>query len=425
MDSGNGCPGMADGKMNIVSFHGGGMDREKITDWIRNGENSGMEFKRDDIRPEQLAKEIVAFLNFKGGRVLLGVDDDGSVIGITRSGLEQWVMNICTHLIHPRIIPYYEECRIDDRKIAIITADMGISKPYVLRHAERESVYIRVGSTSRLATREEQMRLFQEGGFLHVETLPAAGTKFSHLDLRRIRDYFGRIRKMDELPRTDTEWIRFLINMEYMTDQGDKPLCTIAGLVLFGRKPKRFLPQAGLEWVVFPGTEKDYDTKDRASLDGPMVGLWDETGEQTEDGLLDLLMSKVRQHASCEKLSENLLTRTIIWDYSPEAVRESVINALVHRDWTRPSDIEVSLYSDRMEIISPGSLPNNVTVERMKQGLRIPRNPILIQTLKDYGYVEHIGMGVRNKIIRGMKKHNGTEPDFEADDMQLLVRLKK
>ena len=76
-----------------------------------------------------------------------------------------------------------------------------------------------------------------------------------------------------------------------------------------------------------------------------------------------------------------------------------------------------------MEIISPGALPNSVTVQRMKQGLRIPRNPILIQTLKDYGYVEHIGMGVRNKIILGMQRHNGTEPDFIANDLQLGLCL--
>jgi ATP-dependent DNA helicase RecG len=87
--------------------------------------------------------------------------------------------------------------------------------------------------------------------------------------------------------------------------------------------------------------------------------------------------------------------------------------------------VEAALYTDRLEIVSPGPLPNHVTVERMKQGLRIPRNPILIQTLKDYGYVEHMGMGVRNKIIAGMKKHNGTEPDFIADDLQLRVVLFK
>ena len=401
------------------------MKKEDILTWIANGENSGIEFKRGDVRPEQLAKEIVAFLNFKGGRILLGVDDDGTIPGLTRTNVEEWVMNMCTHHIHPRVIPYYEEWQVSGKKIAIITIDMGIAKPYVLRHTHRESVYIRVGSTSRLATREEQMRLFQEGGFLHIETLPVSGTTLAHLDVRRLQDYFGRIRKLASLPQTEAEWTQLLVNLEYMTEQQGNTLCTIAGLLVFGRKPKRFLPQAGLEWVVFPSREKDYDTRDRATLDGPLVALWDQNGEQSEDGVLDVLMSKVRQHASREQLAENHLTRAIMWDFAPEAVREAVINAFVHRDWTRPADIEVSLYQDRMEIISPGALPNNVTVERMKQGLRIPRNPILIQTLKDYGYVEHIGMGVRNKIILGMNKHNGTEPDFEADDLQLLVRLKK
>lgn len=396
-----------------------------LLDIIAQGENSGVEFKRDDIRPERLAKEIVAFLNFKGGSLLLGVEDDGTIYGLTRANVEEWVMNICTRLVHPRVIPYYEELLIDGKKVAIITVDMGLSKPYVLRHAQRESVFIRVGSTSRLATREEQMRLFQEGGLLHIEALPVAGTRFEHLDTRRVEDYFSRIRQLDPLPKTEAEWTQLLVNLEYMSDQKEPPPCTIGGLLLFGRKPKRFLLQAGVEWVVFPEREKDYDTRDRATLDGPLVALWDHQGEQIEDGLLDMLMSKVRQHASREELAENHLTRVLRWDFAPEAVREAIINAFTHRDWTRPTDIEVSLYRDRMEIISPGALPNNVTVERMKQGLRIPRNLILVQTLKDYGYVEHMGMGVRNKIIRGMKLHNGTEPDFEADEMQLLVRLKR
>lgn len=399
------------------------MTSQDILNIIQNGENSGIEFKRDDIRPEQLAKEIVAFLNFKGGKIFLGVEDDGSISGIRRSETEEWVMNICSDMIHPRIIPYYEECRIGDKVIAVVSVDMGISKPYVMRQSGHENIYIRLGSTSRPATREEQMRLFQEGGFLHVEILPVSGTDFSHLDIRRVIDYFSRIRKLSPLPDNDADWQRLLVNMEYMTEQNQKSLCTVAGLILFGRKPKHFLFQAGMEWAVFPGTEKDYDTRDRSGLDGPLVGLWNSTGEPVEDGILEMLMSKVRQHASKEELSENYLTRTVKWDFSPEAVRESLINAFVHRDWTRPADIEVSLYADRMEIISPGPLPNNVTVERMKQGLRVPRNPVLIQTMKDYGYVEHMGMGVRNKIIAGMRKHNGTEPKFVADDLQLKVIL--
>ncbi|MHB1407891.1 MAG: AlbA family DNA-binding domain-containing protein [Desulfitobacteriaceae bacterium] len=84
---------------------------------LRNGEGSGIEFKRDDIRAESLAKEIVALANFKGGRIILGVDDDGQIAGITKPNFEEWVMNICTNYVHPRIIPYYEEIAVDNHKV--------------------------------------------------------------------------------------------------------------------------------------------------------------------------------------------------------------------------------------------------------------------------------------------------------------------
>lgn len=399
------------------------MKESEITAILQNGENSGVEFKRDDIRPEQLAKEIVAFLNFKGGKIFLGVEDDGLISGLTRNSLEEWVMNVCSDKVHPRIIPYYETLLVGDKKIAVISLDIGTAKPYVVRHNNREDMYIRVGSTSRLATREEQMRLFQAGGILYLESLPVNGADFSVMDLRRIEDYFTRIRGVNPAPATTEEWVNLLVNTEYMVVTDSGSVCTIAGLLLFGRRPKKHLYQAGIQWIVFPGKEKEYDTRDRATLDAPFVALWDTNGEQIEDGLFDLVMHKIRQHASREELAENNLNRVIRWDFAPDAVREAVINACVHRDWTRPSDIELSLYEDRLEIKSPGALPNNVTIERMKEGLRIPRNPILIQTLKDYGYVEHMGMGVKNKIVDGMLKHNGTESTFVADDLLLNVCL--
>jgi len=214
------------------------MDQSALLATLANGENSGVEFKQDNIRPEQLAKEIVAFLNFKGGKIFLGVDDDGTVRGITRASVEEWVMNICTNKVHPRIIPYFETLRVNGTIIAVITLDMGITKPYVVRHNDREDIYIRVGSTSRLATREEQMRLFQEGGMLHVESLPVSGTDFSSLDQRRVEDYFTRIRRLEPLPKNQQEWISLLINMEYMAGGEKGPVCSIAGLLLFGRRPK-------------------------------------------------------------------------------------------------------------------------------------------------------------------------------------------
>lgn len=115
------------------------------------------------------------------------------------------------------------------------------------------------------------------------------------------------------------------------------------------------------------------------------------------------------------------MRRQTLWDYPWEAVREVVINALAHRDWTRSVDIEISCYSDRLEVISPGRLQNAMTIAKMIAGQRSPRNPILMDILRDYGYVEARGMGVRTKVIPAMRAHNGTEPGFELTDDALKV----
>jgi ATP-dependent DNA helicase RecG len=154
------------------------MIKTELLETIANGENSGVEFKLDDVRPEQLAKEVVALANLQGGRILLGVADDGAILGIQRENLELWVMDtVFGRYVHPMIIPFYEEIRLDDgKRVAIVSFPQGISKPYVLRNNNREDVYVRIGSVSRLATREQQARLYAMGGLLHPEIMPVPGT---------------------------------------------------------------------------------------------------------------------------------------------------------------------------------------------------------------------------------------------------------
>ena len=107
-------------------------------------------------------------------------------------------------------------------------------------------------------------------------------------------------------------------------------------------------------------------------------------------------------------------------------MREVVVNALVHRDYSiAGTDIMLSIYSDRLEVVSPGRLPNTVTPEGMRTGLRYARNQTLVNTMRDYGYVDARGMGVRNKIIPGMRDHNGTEPDLIEDEHRFTVRMWK
>lgn len=400
------------------------MLKSHLLEIIANGENSGVEFKRDDCRPEQLAKEIVAMANLYGGMVMLGVEDDGTITGIQRQNLEEWVMDsVIARKIHPLLLPYYEEVQFEEgRRVAVLSFTQGTAKPYVLRHNDREEIYVRVGSVSRLATREQQARLFATGGLLHLEVLPVSGTSIESIDIDRVGDYLVNVMRDPEVPANSDEWLRRLCGMGFMTDtEIGRSVCTIAGLVLFGYRPRKYLKQAGLRVMVFDGMDKEYQAMLDDVLDGPMVGLWKkENGgsrELVSAGIMENFSQLTRPFLTveAEHISEGM-RRERKWHYPPEVIREVVINALAHRDWTRSLDIEISVYRNRMEVISPGGLQNSMTVEKMIAGQRSPRNPLIVEVLRDYGYVDARGMGIRTKVIPLMRKENATEPVFEATD---------
>jgi ATP-dependent DNA helicase RecG len=282
------------------------MLRTELLEIIANGESSGVEFKRDDIRPETLAKEIVAMANLRGGMVLLGVEDDGTVSGVQRDDLETWVMDtIFGRYVHPMLLPFYEVVTLDgDRRVAVVSIAMGNSKPYVLRHNGREDIYVRVGSTSRLATREQQARLFESGGMLHSEALPVSGAGLQAMDRERLTDYLVTLVGDAGPPTTDDGWLGRMVGLGFMTEEtGTAPVCTIAGWVLFGRTPRRYLRQAGVRWMAFNGADRNYQALDDTIVDGPLVGHFEHDNgahELIERGLIEDLMDRMQPIVATE-----------------------------------------------------------------------------------------------------------------------------
>lgn len=405
------------------------MLKSELLEIIANRENSGIEFKRDDIRPEQLAKEVVALANFQGGKILLGVEDDGSISGLQRDNTEEWVMNVFRDKIHPMILPFYEELQMDaQRRVAVVSFPQGISKPYVIRHHGREEIYIRMGTTSQLASREQQARLHALGGMLHTELMPVPGTSLQSLDAARLENYLRDIIRDLELPDTPQEWEKRLLGLGFLIDGQDNQIfCTIAGLLLFGINPRRFLKQSGLRVMVFEGMDKEYQALLDDILEGPLVGRWEisDSGKKLIDtGLIEKFMDCVGPFISQEasEIDEDL-RREKTWFYPLDAVREIVVNALAHRDWTRFVDIEIGVYADRFEVISPGALQNTMTIEKMVAGQRSPRNILIMEVLRDYGYVDFRGMGIRTKVIPLMRRENKAEPYFEATEDYLKTVL--
>jgi ATP-dependent DNA helicase RecG len=405
------------------------MLKNELLQLIANGENSGVEFKRDDVRPEQLAKEIVALANLKGGHVLLGVEDDGSISGIRRPNLEEWVMDtVFGRFVHPLMLPYYEEVVMDaGLRVAVITLTEGTAKPYAVRHNDREEVFVRMGSVSRRGTREQLARLFESGGMLHTELLPVSGTALADLDKARLSDYLTQVAGDTQAPGADDAWHERLLGLGFMVPRPDgPPVCSIAGLVLFGHGPRQKMRHAGVRWMSFAGMDMTYQAQDDSTIDGPLVALW--TGGHhrppAAPGLLERLLDRMQPFVS--RQGEQLqagLRREIVNLYSPEAVREALLNALVHRDWTRPMEVEVVNYADRLAITSPGALQNSMTVEKMLAGQRSARNPIIMEVMRDYGYVEQRGMGVRRKIVPLTRDLAGKDAVFEATEDFVRVTL--
>lgn len=427
------------------------MTRAELAESLRNGESSGVEFKRDGVRPERLAREMAALLNFEGGRILLGVDDDGTVRGLTRDpkAAEEWVMEIARAHVRPATIPYWETIDWDGARVGVISLPADApDKPYKARRGSAWVTQTRAGTTTRDASDEEEARLYMQSGRLPYDRRPLPGSSFDDLDHRRLVNYFRDVRGQYCPADSDRDaWTRLLVNAELMVEDRDRAMASAAGLLLFGRRPGRLLPQAGISAAAYTGREKDYDAKARATLRGPLTPLhpapetdsgapysaypamprtFSEYAGTVEGGIIEGALDFVRRHTDVTAWIDHGGRRQERWDYPLDAVRESIVNAVAHRDYTiAVTDIELTLYSDRLEVVSPGRLPNTVTVERMRTGCRAARNELTRDVLRDYRYIEASGLGVPRKIVEGMRAHNGTDPDLVEDEHSFTVRLRK
>ena len=406
------------------------MNTAELADLIRNGENSGAEFKRDDIRPDSLAKEMAALLNFEGGYVLLGVEKDGSVSGLTRdpADAEEWVMTASRDQIRPAVIPYWETIEWDPGRVVGIVQLPADSpdKPYKVKRGAAWVTQIRVGTTSRDATDEEEERLYAQSGRLPYDLKPVVGASLKDLDHRRLVDYF-RIRRGQTPPPDEDEaaWRTLLLNTDLMVEDRGRATPTVAAVILFGRHGARLVRHSSITAAAYPGNEKDYATTERAVLQGPVVGLFSPQDELVEAGVIEQALAFVQRNTATASAAIDG-RREDRPDYPPDVVREVVVNAIAHRDYTiAVTDIELSIYLDRLEVISPGRLPNTVTVDKMRAGYRATRNELLKDVLRDYRYIEATGLGVPRKIILGMREHNGSEVDLIEEEDRFLVRVRK
>ncbi|MDI3311376.1 MAG: putative DNA binding domain-containing protein, partial [Thermoanaerobacterium sp.] len=383
------------------------MTVEEVKNIIQNGENSYIEFKEEEIKAKDLAEEIVAFSNSEGGIILIGVDDEGNIKGIKNSKLEETVMNICRNNCIPNVIPSYESIEVDGKTIAIITIPKGLNKPY---YTSDHKYYIRVGTTKRIASKEELLRLFETSGSLHFDISPVEGTSINDLNIDIIRDYFMKYNTFDLFEESKESVERILLNADILKEYDGKKVCTVGGLLVFGKNPEKYLPQNGVSFAHFNGNEITDELIDKKIITGRIQDV----AEQ--------LMVVIKNNMLTPSVI-NGLKREEREEYPMIVMREAIVNSLVHRNYSiSGSKIRVLMYNDRIEFRSPGRLPNTVTIEKMKIGVSYARNPFLVKYMENMRYIDQLGRGIP-MILKKMNELGAREPLLMEQGEEFILTI--
>ncbi|MCR4291940.1 MAG: putative DNA binding domain-containing protein, partial [Candidatus Kuenenia sp.] len=390
------------------------LSEQEILKLIAGGENSCVEFKEDTVDNKKLAKEIIALSNHKGGYLFLGVDDTGNISGITRNDNEERIVNICSDLIKPVINPAYYEMSVEGKRIGVLEIDNGCNKPYYLedKAAKTNRYYMRYGSTTReVKHRDELQRLFQASQNIHYEIIPASSAKPEVLDEYEIKEYLKNNRSGIEL--SEENKLNLFQNLDLVTLADNQYRPTIAGLLLFGKdRVTKYLPQAEIMCVKVSGTNI---TDEKENLKFFERNVFDNFKDAVSFFYLYNKQSFVIEGVK----------RINFYDYPEKAFREILANAIIHRDYTiAGTGIAVWIYDDRVEIKSPGGLPNTITVEKMKLGIKYHRNPVLAQYFFDANMVERAGQGIP-KSNRWLKENGNPELVIKEDEHEVVVIMFK
>ncbi len=396
---------------------------EEISRQLNLGEDSAWEFKQVEFngdhptspKRDDLGDEIAAFANANGGNLLCGVDDSGGLQGLSRAqleNLERLIIEICTDSIRPPIRPDVFRRELDRKAFIHVTVPPGYAQ-----HDSPGGSYLRVGSSKRPMTPDERTRLSQRRGL----------SRFKGVDEQTITD--TGLATLDELlwrpllsgegaaePEVALLKLGLLRRDEYGVTRA-----TIAGALLCARQPEQLVSNASISAVQYGGVDRASGQVDAQEITGPLA--------QQITQAVAFVMRNMRVGA--RKMPE----REDLPEFSERAIFEAVVNAVVHRDYSiRGSRIRLSMFSDRIEICSPGALPNSLTVESMAER-QSTRNEVLASVLGRMDASQTRGAAARRYFMerrgdgvpiirRETRELSGREPEFRViDDAELCLLI--
>jgi ATP-dependent DNA helicase RecG len=374
------------------------MTTEELLALLDQGPGQEIDFKPEKATAKQLAATLVALANADGGTVLIGVEGrSAQVAGLQDQAAARDVALQAALLCEPPlIIPLPQLTSVEGKDLLVITVPPGLPHVYSL-HGK---YLVRQGDRDAPLTAARLRQLLLERAETSFEAQPAPGATTDDINWDKAGRYAALLSGATVLSPQEA-----LRKRGCLTADG-RP--TQAGLLLFGQDPQRFLPSAEIIVTRYPGRQMS-DSFLREDIRDTLA----EEIRRAEA----FLVSNMRKGARLTGLE-----RTEQTEYPVEAVREAIVNAVAHRDYSiRGDEIRVSMFADRIEFYSPGRLPGHVTVDNLLEE-RFSRNEAIVQVLSDLGFIERLGYGI-DRMIRLMEEHGLPAPTFQETANGFKVTL--
>lgn len=344
---------------------------------IQGGETSYTQFKENITNPLSAAQELVAFANSEGGTLLVGINDKtGAITGLRFEDIQRissLLVNAASEGVTPPITIQTETVLVDDKAVLVVNVPAGIFKPYKDKDG---LIFIKNGPDKRKVTSNEEIaRLLQASGDLYAEETLLPYTIAEELDLREFRSFYEEKYK---IPLNENDLTRILSNLRLAAGEN----LNVAGALLFAKHPEKLIPQFFISAVWFAGKDI-YGEKYHSSEDirGTLVQCF-----QRGLDFMKRALNRVQNGKDFNSLGDLEIPEIVLI--------ELLVNALLHRDYFIRDSIKIFVFDDRIEIKSPGKLPNNLTEDQIRAGLRRSRNTILASLAPDLLPYRGIGSGI-------------------------------
>jgi len=383
------------------------MEALEILELIQKGESSTVQFKERLPNQDSLAQEMVAFSNVDGGIILIGVNDKtGALNGLSYDEIQSTnrkLVEIASQSVFPSIIITTETVNVNGNNLIVVGIKEGIAKPYKDRLG---SIYMKNGSDKRRVTSNDEIsRLLQSSKVMFADEMIIQGTSVADIDIINYKAFI--IKKYNKsFEDLGLELRQSLENLNLLKDGN----LTLAGLLFFSFNRHKFRPQFSIQCVSVNSTTLTGNsfTDNEAPFEGNMKQVFDNTISFIERNLKKIP-------------TQSTFNSQTTWEIPYEVFEELIVNSLIHRDYFISSTIKVFIFTDRIEIVSPGKLPNSLTIENIISGVSISRNPIL-QTMAQHT-LPYKGLGTG--IMRAVSIYPNIKFLNEQDKERFIVVIKR